>query len=55
MRGREIIGPPVVVEWYWLDRASLPTKGDDWGATDYDALLANEPVRDALDELRAKF
>lgn len=50
-----IIGPPVVWEWFWLDRASLPSGTNNQGGPAYDGLLAGRPVRDALDQLRTKF
>ena len=50
-----VVGPPVVWEWYWRDRASLPSGTNNRGGPAYDALLADKPVRDALEQLRAKF
>ena len=49
------VGPPVVWEWFWRNRASLPSGTNNRGGPAYDALLAGKPVRAALDQLRATF
>ena len=49
------LGPPTVWQWFWRDRASLPSGTNNRGGPAYDALLADNPVGDALDQLRAKF
>jgi len=53
--GSQLITPPVVWEWFWLVRASLPTGTNNGGGPAYDTLLADKPVRDALEQLRATF
>ncbi len=50
-----VIAPPVVWEWFWRDRASLPSGSNNRGGPAYDVLLDGRPVRDALNQLRAKF
>jgi len=50
-----VVGPPVVWQWYWRDRASLPTGTNNRGGPAYDKLLDGKPVADALTQLRAKF
>lgn len=50
------IAPPVVWEWFWLERKDLPTPSrDPRGARRYDQRLAGKPVREALEELRGIF
>lgn len=49
------VGPPTIWEWFWHDRASLPSGTNNRGGPAYDPLLADKPVRQALDQLRAKF
>jgi hypothetical protein len=50
-----MLGPPVVWDWFWRDRGSLPHGTNNHGGPAYDTLLAGQPVRLALDQLRTKF